>query len=438
MIRHRPGSDHDAAPGTPGTHADTPDAGPGPGPGTGQGPLAGLRVIDLTQMVAGPYCTLLLGMLGADVIKVEPLSGDNARPNGPFRDDDDRRAYGGYFQSLNRNKRSLALDLSRPEGREVLRRLARDAEVLVENYRVGVMDRLGLSWESLHALNPRLVYACIRGFGDPRTGESPYAAWPAYDIVSQAMGGLIGITGSDPAHPTKAGPGVGDLFPGTLAAVGLLAALSHARATGEGQMVDVAMVDGVLSLCERIVHQHAYGGAVPAPQGASHPLLCPFDMFPAADGWVAIAAPRDAQWRELCALMGCPERGRDPRYASNEQRLAHAGEVRRMVSGWTASRTRAQVMDTLGGRVPVGPVNSVADIFADPHTAARGMLVQVEHPGCATPATVAGNPIKLTGTRPPAPRRAPLLGEHGDAALRQLGYSEAEIRTLRRSGVLGP
>jgi len=404
----------------------------------GGGPLAGLKVIDLTQMLAGPYCTLLLGMLGAEVIKIESLSGDNTRPGGPFREDDRLRAYGGYFQSINRNKKSLALDLRQERGREVLRRLASEAEVLVENFRVGVMDRLGLSWETLHELNPRLVYACIRGFGDPRTGESPCVSWPAYDVVSQAMGGLMAITGPDAGQPTKVGPGVGDVFPGTLAAVGLLAALAHARETGEGQMVDVSMVDGILSLCERPVYQYSYTGTVAGPQGNTHPLLCPFDMFPAADGWVTIAAPRDEQWRALCTRMGCPEHGTDPRYATNQERLVHGGEVRRIVSDWTGVRSRAQITEVLGGHVPVGPVNTVADIFRDPHVAAREMLVQVEHPGCDTPVTVAGNPIKLTGTPGSATRRAPLLGEDSDETLRGIGYSDAEIRALHRAGVVGP
>ncbi|MCW2532843.1 MAG: yfdE, partial [Blastococcus sp.] len=216
------------------------------------GPLTGLRVIDLTQVLSGPFCTMLLADLGADVVKVEPPSGDVARLWGPHvptpEGVEGPATYGGYFASVNRNKRSICLDLKDPEGRQTLLDLLDDADVLVENFRVGVMDRFGLSYEELHARFPKLVYASIRGFGDPRTGLSPYADWPAFDIIAQAMGGVMGVTGADADHPVKVGPGIGDIFPAVLAAVGLLAALRHADATGQGQFVDVAMYDSVLAL----------------------------------------------------------------------------------------------------------------------------------------------------------------------------------------------
>ena len=379
----------------------------------GFGPLAGLRVVDLTRMLAGPYATMLLADLGADVVKVEPPEGDLTRRASPFRADDAERAYGGYFQSINRNKRSIVLDLKDEADRATLRALARGAAVVVENFSVGVMDRLGLSYESLREDNPALVYASVRGFGDPRTGRSPYAEWPAFDIVAQAMGGLMGITGTAGGGPLKTGPGVGDVFPGVLCAVGILAAVRHAERTGEGQYVDVAMYDGVLALCERIVHQHSYTGEVPGPEGNGHPLLCPFDVFPTANGHVSVAAPSDHHWRKLCEAMGRPELGADERYATNAARVARAGEVRELVGGWTGARPTAEVLAALGGAVPVGPVNTAADVFADPHPRARGMLVEVDQPGSATPVTVAGVPIKLTATPGGVRRRAPLLDEHG-------------------------
>src|SRR5436190_3727017 len=298
---------------------------------TATGPLAGVRVVDLTQMLAGPYCTLLLADLGADVIKVEPLDGDTTRTQQPFFDDDDKHYFGGYFHSVNRNKSSIAIDLKQDAGREILRRLVRNADVLVENFRVGVMDRLGLAYESLREINPRLVYACVRGFGDPRTGASPYADWPAFDVVAQAMGGLMGITGPAPDQPTKVGPGVGDIYPATLLAFGIVAALNHAQRTGVGQFVDVAMYDGILALCERIVYQHSYTGEIPTQQGNSHPLLVPFDVFATKDGFVAIATPRDAQWSELCRCIGRPELGDDLRFRTNTDRMKHADQVRRLV-----------------------------------------------------------------------------------------------------------
>lgn len=376
------------------------------------GPLDGLRVVDLTRMLAGPYCTMLLADLGADVVKVESPGGDLTRYAGPFALDDDQHHFGGYFASINRNKRSIVLDLRDDADREVLLALVRDASVLVENFTVGVMERLGLSYEVLREHNPRLVYAAVRGFGDPRTGASPYADWPAFDIVAQAMGGLMGITGPE-GQPMKTGPGVGDIFPGVLAAVGLLAAVRHAERTGEGQFVDVAMVDGVLALCERIVYQHALTGEVPGPQGNGHPLLCPFDVFATADGHVSVAAPSDNHWRTLCDAMGLAELGADERYARNGDRVARAAEVREVVGGWTGARTTAEVLAALGGLVPVGPVNTVADIVADPHTAVRQMVVEVDQPGSARPVSVAGVPVKLTATPGGVVRRAPLLDEHG-------------------------
>jgi crotonobetainyl-CoA:carnitine CoA-transferase CaiB-like acyl-CoA transferase len=401
------------------------------------GPLADVRVLDLTRMLAGPYCTMLLADLGADVVKVEPPGGDTTRRTPPFPPGDELKAFGGYFASINRNKRSIVLDLKTDEAREVLTRLAANADVLVENFRPGVMERLGLAYETLRERNPRLVYASVRGFGDPRTGESPYAQWPAYDVTSQAWGGLMGITGAEDGKPVKTGPGVGDVFPATLCAVGVLAALHHAERTGEGQYVDVSMVDGILSLCERIVYQYSFGGEVPRPEGNGHPLLAPFDLFATSDGWVSIAAPADAQWATLAELIGRPELAQDERFKVGPTRARHAREVRELVGGWTAARTSADVLAVLGGHVPVAPVNSVEDLFADPHPRVREMLVEVEHPGTSERMTIAGAPIKLTETPSGVHHRAPLLGEHTDDVLAEAGYDAGEIAALYAAGALG-
>lgn len=378
----------------------------------GSGPLEGLRVIDLTWMLAGPYATMLLADLGADVVKVEPPGGDPMRAVGPFRDDDTLRAYGGYFQSINRNKRSVVIDLKQPAGRDRLHTLAATADVLVENFRAGVMERLGCGYEDLRARNPRLVYAAIRGFGDSRTGASPHTSRPAVDVTIQALAGLMGITGPAPDVPLKTGPGVGDLFPAALLAVGVLAACREAALSGEGQFLDVAMYDGVLSLCERIVYQHSYTGEVPAPQGNSHPLFCPFDVFPCADGHVAICASDDHQWRVLCRAMGRAELAADPSYAEADARCANARAVRELVEAWTRAHTGAEITARVGEAIPVGAVQSIADIFADPHARAREMLAEVEQPGSARPVTIAGTPIKLSRTPGGVRTRAPLLGEH--------------------------
>ncbi len=386
---------------------------PASSPPAGTGPLAGVRVIDLTHALAGPYTTMLLADLGADVVKVEPPAGDLTRRAGPFRSDDAVRAFGGYFQSVNRGKRSIVLDLKTREDAETLRRLVGDADVLVENFTVGVMDRLGLSYESLRADNPRLVYGALRGFGDVRSGESPYAHWPAFDIVVQAMAGIMGITGTEDGRPIKVGPGVGDIFPGSLLALGVVAALFEARSSGRGQFVDVAMYDAVLSLCERIVYQHSYTGEVPRPEGSRHPLLSPFDLLAAADGWVVVAAPNDSRWRRLCTLIGHAELAADPRFATNDDRVGRRDEVRDVLQRWTGGRTKAEILETLGGQVPVGAVRDVAEIVADPHVAARHMLVELEQPGSAAPVVVAGQPVKFSRTPAEPGCRAPLLDEHG-------------------------
>ncbi|TDK98161.1 CoA transferase [Mycobacterium paragordonae] len=375
------------------------------------GPLDGVRVVDLTAMLAGPYATMFLTDLGADVVKVEPPSGDLSRRAGPFRDDDDRDGLAGYFQSVNRGKRSVVLNLKSAVGQRQFQELARHADIVVENYSAGVMERLGLSYEVLKADNPRLIYAALRGFGDPRTGVSPYGTWPAFDVVAQAMGGFLGITGTSDGAPVKSGPGIGDLFPGVLLALGILAALHHRSRTGVGQFVDVAMYDAVLSLCERIVYQHSYTGAIPAPQGNSHPLFCPFDILPTADGYIALAA-NDAQWAIVCHAMGRPDMATDARFATNQQRKIHSAELLGTLSAWLSQMTTTEVVTRLGGKVPIGPVNSVADIYADPHVAARQMLVQVEQPGSQRPVTIAGQPIKFSDTCACVATRAPILGEH--------------------------
>jgi crotonobetainyl-CoA:carnitine CoA-transferase CaiB-like acyl-CoA transferase len=382
------------------------------------GPLSDIRVIDLTQVLSGPFCSMLLADMGADVIKVEPPSGDVARRWGPHPavSGEVEASYGGYFASVNRNKRSVVLDLRTPQGVEDLHRLLSTADVLLENYRVGVMDRLGLSYESLHERYPALVYASIRGFGDPRTGESPYADWPAFDIIAQAMGGILGITGTDPEHPVKVGPGVGDIFPAALAATGILAALHEAQRTGLGQLVDVAMYDAVLSLTERIVYQYSITGESPAPQGNTHPLLCPYGLVRTADGFVALATPTDHHWGALCEIMNRHDLEDHPQFATNDQRLVNASEVYQIVEEWSSRKTSTEAVSALTGIVPCAPVNSAADIARDPHVEARNMIRSVEHPSGSL-ISIAGAPIKFSGHGEDPFARAPVLGEHNHELL---------------------
>jgi crotonobetainyl-CoA:carnitine CoA-transferase CaiB-like acyl-CoA transferase len=397
-------------------------------------PLAGLRVIDLTHMLAGPYATMLLADMGADVVKVESLDGEFIRHAGPNITDQD--SYGGYFQSVNRNKRSLALDLKTDDGREIFLKLVEHSDALVENFRTGVMEKLGFGYEQLRTVNSRLVYGCIRGFGDPRTGESPYVDWPAYDVIAQAMGGVMEVTGLPDGEPMKTGPGIGDIFPASLLATGLLAALYAARITGKGRFVDVAMYDAMLSLSERIVYQHSFSGSVPTRQGNSHPFFEPFGVFPALDGWVTIAAPSDVYWRILLTRMDRADLIQDPRFEKDAARNAHRDEVRMVVAEWTSARTTAEIRAALGGHVPFGPVQNIEAILADPHVAARHMIATVAHPPSGREVRIAGQPVKFAGLPDRPPRPAPTLGQDTELILGGLGYEPDVVEILRKKGVL--
>jgi crotonobetainyl-CoA:carnitine CoA-transferase CaiB-like acyl-CoA transferase len=406
------------------------------------GALDGITVIDLTQMLSGPFAAMLLADQGARVIKIEPPGGDQTRKFGPFRKGQlgmEAGGYGGYFASTNRNKLSVVIDLKSADGREVLKRLVSQADVLIENFRAGVMERLGIGYETLRELNPRLVYAAIRGFGDERTGKSPYGEWPAYDVVAQAMGGIMGVTSTEPGgQPTKIGPGVGDIVPAMQCAFGIASALVRAKTSGRGQFLDVAMVDGVLAACERVVFQYGIDGTVPGPEGNSHPLLCPYGLFQAKDGWVAIGCPHDDFWKLLVKTIGHPGLATDARYLTTPDRLARRAEVEGLVTAWTSARTKAEISAVLGGKIPFGPVLRIDEIFADPHASARGMLAEVELPSTTGDQTlvVAGTAIKMTETPGGVRHRAPLTGEHTAEVLAEFGYSASEIGKLADSGTV--
>jgi crotonobetainyl-CoA:carnitine CoA-transferase CaiB-like acyl-CoA transferase len=384
------------------------------------GPLSGIRIIDLTQALAGPFCTMLLADLGADVIKIEPPEGDMSRYSFPFTADDRERAFGAYFASINRNKRGIVLDLKQEHDRERFLRLVDSADAVMENFRSGVMERLGLGYETLQSRNPGLVYGAIRGFGDPRTGESPYVDWPSYDVVGQAMSGVVSVTGTAEGEVFRVGPSVGDIYPATVAALGLTAGLLQARMTGRGQFMDVGMYDALVAMCEAIVYRYSYAGVVTKPTGNSHPQLSPFDIYPTADGACAIAAPTSRHWDLLCEIMHRSDLIHDPRTATNNDRIANAAFVRKVMSDWTSARTTASVVNDLAGVVPVGPVNNAADLFSDPHLAAREMLVAVDHPGSGRPVVLPNSPIRYTGTPAGIYRRAPRLGEHTDEVFAEL------------------
>jgi crotonobetainyl-CoA:carnitine CoA-transferase CaiB-like acyl-CoA transferase len=388
------------------------------------GPLADVRIVDLTQALAGPFCTMILADMGADVVKVEPPGGDGVRVIGPHTEVDHEHHFGGYFASVNRNKRSVMLDLTQDADRERLLRLVDTADVLVENYRAGVMDRLGLSYEALHVRNPRLVYAAIRGFGDPRTGAGPATAWPAYDIVAQSMGGLVSFTGTTGGEHVAAGASVGDLYPATLCAVGVLGALHHARTTGVGQFVDVGMMDSIVALCDSMVWRYSYTGEIQAPRGAEHPSLCPFELYHTSDGMCAIAAPGPKHWAELCTVVGREDLIDTDATRSARRRVLNRQLVREAIEGWSTQRSTAEVVEALAGKVPIGPVNNAPMLFSDPHVRERQMLVAIEHPGSERPVVTPNTPIRFGTTPGGVYRRAPLLGEHDDEVFAELDAGE--------------
>ena len=395
------------------------------------GPLAGLRVMDVSIMAAGPWTGALLGMLGAEVIKVEPPAGDGTRWVMPTQ-----RGMGTNYLSMNVNKKGVVIDLKSEQGRQVLLSLVDKADVLIENFRAGVLDRLGLSYEKLAERNPRLVYACIRGFGDPRSASNDYTDWPAFDVVSQSMGGMMGVTGAEDGVPMKVGPGVGDLIPATLCAFGVLAAVMRAQRTGRGQFIDVAMVDGVLAFCERVIYQYSISGVIPRPQGSHHPMFVPMGVFPAADGWVTVGSPNDGFWIKLCKLMGRPELAEDPRFRSNDDRVRNAPALKAELGAFTSAHTKEQLRQLLGGQLPFGPIYDAQDIFTDPYFAAREMLVEVEQPHSSKKLTIAGVPVKMSETPGSVRTRAPMLGEHTREVLLAAGMTAAQVDQLTASGAV--
>jgi len=364
------------------------------------GPLVDVTVLDLTRVLAGPYCTMVLADLGARVIKVErPGEGDDARAIGPFVN-----AKSAYFMSLNRGKESIALDLRDPADREIFQKLLPRADVLVENFRAGVMEKLGYGWETLHARHPRLIYAAASGFG--HTG--PYAGRPAYDLVAQAMGGLMSLTGQPGSEPTRVGTSIGDIAAGLFTAVGVNAALYHRQLTGEGTKIDVAMLDCQVALLENAIARYVATARVPGPLGSRHPSITPFEAFACSDGHLILAAGNDGLFRKLCDVLGCPELADDPRFGSNEARTGNADALKIAIEGALGARTRADWLAAFeAAGVPCGPINDVAEVMADPQVAARNMVIRVMDE-VAGEISMPGNPIKLSAfedpdTREPAP-----------------------------------
>ena len=376
------------------------------------GPLTGTLVVDLSRVLAGPYCTMVLADLGARVIKVEaPGSGDDARQIGPFVD-----GKSAYFMSLNRGKESIALDLKGEGDRAIFEKLVARADVLVENFRPGAMERLGYGWESLHARFPRLVYASTSGFG--QTG--PESRRPAYDIVVQAMGGIMSLTGHPGGPPTRVGTSIGDIAAGLFTAIGIQSVLLARGTDGEGRQVDVAMLDAQVAILENAIARFTATGSVPGPIGSRHPSITPFEAFSTSDGHAVVAAGNDALFEALCHAVERPELARDPRFASNDDRTRHQPALKEALEASFAEATTDVWIERLKkAGIPCGPVNDVARLLGDPQVAARNMLISADG-SSSVEIEMAGNPIKLSGfedpeRRPSAPAldadRAKILAE---------------------------
>jgi CoA:oxalate CoA-transferase len=380
-----------------------------------RGPLSGITIIDLSRILAGPYCTLLLAELGARVIKVEPPGqGDDARQYGPFKN-----GKSAYFISVNRGKESIALDLKSPTGRDIFDRLLDKADALVENFRPGTMEKLGYGWETLHPRYPRLVYAAASGFGH----SGPYSHYPAYDMVVQGLGGIMSITGHPGMPLTRVGTSVGDLAGGLYTAVALNAALLHRERTGEATKVDVALFDCQLALLENAIMRYTTTGEIPGPMGARHPSITPFEAFATRDGNLIIAAGNDGLFVKLARALDRADLTENPHFKTNALRNEHQEtlrvEIERVLRNEDTDHWIA-VLEAAG--VPCGPVNNIAQALAHPQAAARNMLISVDDP-VTGPLELAGNPMKLSAfDDPPTRLRAPDLDADRDDILRELGF----------------
>lgn len=404
-------------------------------------PLSGLRVFDLTRILAGPSCTQLLGDLGADVIKIERAgAGDDTRKWGPPYVKDasgNDTSESAYFLSANRNKRSLTLDLSKPEGQKLARRLIAKSDIVIENFKVGDLAKFGLDYPALARDFPRLVYCSITGFG--QTG--PYAPRAGYDMLAQALGGIMSITG--PAHdapgsrPHKVGVGIADLMTGMYAAVGILAALRHRDRTGEGQHIDMALLDTQVAWLANEGLNYLVSGKTPVRQGNAHPNIVPYEVFACADGFVILAIGNDGQFAKFCAFAGRAEIAADPRYATNPARVANRAELVAIVNGITGAKPQHHWVEGLAKvGVPCSPVNDIAQVFEDAQVKARNMRIAMPHASGRDVPLIA-SPIKMSKT-PPAYRHAPpVCGQHTDAVLEELlALSPAEIAALRKDGIV--
>jgi CoA:oxalate CoA-transferase len=389
------------------------------------GPLSGLVVVDLTRVLAGPYCTMVLADLGARVIKVElPGVGDDGRHYGPFIPAADGTHTSGYFFSVNRNKESIALNLKDVADRVIFERMLEDADILVENYSPGTMHRLGYDWETLHTRLPRLIMASISGFG--QTG--PYRELPAYDMVVQAMGGVLSLTGEEGGQPTRVGVSIGDITAGMFGVIGIQAAVIERARIGLGKHVDVAMLDSQVALLENALVRYQVEGHVPGPIGSRHPSITPFGVFKAKDGHLVVAAGNDRMFPRLCDILGIPELKDDPRFTTNQSRCLNQAALKERIETALGARAAEEWLGILTqAGIPNGPMNDVAAVMRDPQILARGMLKHLPLPDGKLLVT-ASCPVKFAGEDETPDLPAPALDQHRAALLKELGLASDEAQ----------
>ena len=393
-------------------------------------PLEGIRVLDLTQAYSGPFCTMNLADHGAEVIKIEtPNGGDQTRAWGPLAND-----YSGYFAYINRNKKGMTLNLKSEEDKKIFTELLKTADVVCENYKVGVLERLGFSYDVMKEINPRIIYGSISGHG--LTGD--LATRPAYDIVAQAMSGMMSVTGFQDGPPCKIGPSVGDNYSGAYLCMGILMALYEREQTGVGRRIDVAMVDTLFSVMENFVVEYTIDGKTPHRAGNQDPSIAPFDSFHAKDGDFVMGCGTNKMFAELCGAMGREDLPSDPRFVTNVARCEnYLQDLKPIIEEWTTTKTVAEMEEIITGlKIPFGQILTIPEVAEHPQTKERNMLWNVYQPGMDREIRIPGTPVKIHGEEDVCQKAAPLLGEDNAAILATLGYSEEQIAALKEQGVL--
>jgi len=396
---------------------------------TPAGALDGILVLDLTRALAGPYCTLMLGDHGADVIKVEmPGTGDETRDWSP----PSIKGVSAYYLAINRNKRSITVDLKNADGKRLLERLIERCDVVVENFSPGTLARLGFPDERIRSINPRVVLCHISGFGQ----DGPGRAWPAYDLIVQGMGGIMSLTGEPGGDPVMVGVPQADMVAGMFAAFAIAAALRARERSGEGQVIDATMIGGQVALLSRQAARYFADGTVPRPEGNVHASIVPYQTFRASDGHVNVGVANNAIFERFCRALDLEELLEDERFADNPRRVAHRKEIVPIIERRIRALTKLEVVRRLReANVPVGPINALDEVFADPVVRHLGLIAEVDHP-TAGRVRAPGIPVRLSGTPPSVRRHPPELGEHTDEILRELGYANEEIAALRREGAV--